>query len=93
VPTEAWGETNSQTAEMWFRTSESGVLLTMQNEAFGERPTGWWPMLIVDSDGKLRGRMRYPGDSATLMSRERVDDDTWHHVVLTANSEGQLLIL
>jgi RHS repeat-associated protein len=93
VPTEAWGETDSQSIELWFKTSESGVLVGMQDTEFGERPTGWWPMLLVDRDGMLRARLRYPGDDTTLISNRTVNDDSWHHVVLSGTSEGQVLYL
>ncbi|TDC19778.1 DNRLRE domain-containing protein, partial [Streptomyces sp. 8K308] len=93
VPTEAWGDTAAQTIELWFRTTDSGVLVSMQNQPLGTTPTGWWPMLLVDQDGYLRGRLRYPGDATTLRSRERVDDGEWHHVALTGNADGQALFL
>ncbi|WP_432747297.1 DNRLRE domain-containing protein [Streptomyces sp. JH002] len=93
VPTDAWGDTSAQTIELWFRTSGSGVLVSMQDKPLGTTPDNWWPMLLVDEQGKLRGRLRYPGDSTTLLSNVRVDDDVWHHVILTGSEEGQALFL
>ncbi|WP_461032685.1 LamG-like jellyroll fold domain-containing protein [Streptomyces mayteni] len=93
VPTDAWGDTAAQTVELWFRTTESGVLVSMQNQPLGTTPTSWWPMLLVDQDGYLRGRLRYPGDATTLRSRARVDDGEWHHVALTGTQEAQILFL
>ncbi len=93
IPAEAWGTSSRQTVELWFRTDSHGVLIGMQDVPFGETAAGWWPMLLVDSDGMLRGRFRYPGDSTTLMSAEPVDDDAWHHVVLTGDAGGQALFL
>ncbi|WP_129838069.1 LamG-like jellyroll fold domain-containing protein [Streptomyces sp. RFCAC02] len=88
VPREAWGTSGEQTVELWFRTSESGVIVGMQNTPMTETPTGWWPVLLVDGNGKLRGRLR-PGEDATLTSQRRVDDDQWHHVLLSASATGQ----
>lgn len=93
VPTEAWGDTDEQTVELWFKTSGSGVLISMQDKPLGTTPDNWWPMLLVDEQGMLRGRLRYPGDSSTLWSKERVDDDIWHHVLLTGGRFGQALFI
>ncbi|TDC70012.1 LamG-like jellyroll fold domain-containing protein, partial [Streptomyces hainanensis] len=93
VPTDAWGDTDAQTIELWFRTTDSGVLVSMQDKPLGTTATEWWPMLLVDQDGFLRGRLRYPGDSTTLRSSQRVDDGQWHHVALTGSAQGQLLVL
>ncbi|GAA1916612.1 hypothetical protein GCM10009716_27230 [Streptomyces sodiiphilus] len=93
VPNEAWGETDEQAVELWFRTEESGVLVAMQDAEFGETPTGWWPMLLVDDDGRLRGRFRYPGDSTSLVSTHYVDDGKWHHVILAATADSQVLYI
>ncbi|MFD5318542.1 LamG-like jellyroll fold domain-containing protein [Streptomyces sp. NPDC127098] len=93
VPTEAWGDTSAQTVELWFRTTDSGVLVSMQNQPLGTTPTSWWPMLLVDEDGRLRGRFRNNGSDTTLRSREPVDDGRWHHVALTGNADAQVLFI
>ncbi|SFC83822.1 LamG-like jellyroll fold domain-containing protein [Streptomyces aidingensis] len=93
IPAEAWGTTGRQTVELWFRTDSHGVLIGMQDAPFGDDATAWWPMLLVDSDGMLRGRFRFPGDDTTLMSQTAVDDDEWHHALLTGDSSGQALFL
>ncbi|MFJ3549189.1 LamG-like jellyroll fold domain-containing protein [Streptomyces sp. NPDC090114] len=89
VPAEAFGDQAAMTVELWFRTSGSGVLVTMQDTVFGDAPTGWRPMLLVDADGKVRGK--FTPDASSLLSKSRVDDDEWHHVMLTGGSDAQAL--
>ncbi len=91
VPAEAFGESAAMTVELWFRTSNSGVLVTMQNAGFGDTPTGWRPMLLVDADGKVRGK--FTPEAGSLFSKDRVDDDEWHHVMLTGGVDAQALYL
>ncbi|MEV7679883.1 LamG-like jellyroll fold domain-containing protein [Streptomyces sp. NPDC088341] len=89
VPVEALGTTTTPSAEMWFRTTKPGVLLSMQDKELGETPSQWRPILLVDSDGKLRGR--FTGGSGVVTSKSAVTDDRWHQVVLTTSQGQQLL--
>ncbi|UUU25524.1 LamG-like jellyroll fold domain-containing protein [Streptomyces sp. DSM 40750] len=91
VPTESLGTGTEMAVELWFRTTEPGVLATMQNAEFGETPTGWRPMLVIDADGKLRGK--FSPDATSILSRSVVTDGKWHHVVLTGNSGAQALYI
>lgn len=50
------------------------------------------PVLYVGSDGKLRGRF-WNGNAATMASPSPVNDDQWHHVVLTGAHNTQSLFL
>lgn len=93
VPVESLGTKTSMSLELWFKTSEpGGVLVSNQNAEFGEAPaSGWTPMLLIDPDGKLRGRFSF--DANPLLSRETVTDNEWHHVLLTGNEGIQALFL
>ncbi|WP_233221395.1 LamG-like jellyroll fold domain-containing protein [Streptomyces carminius] len=91
VPTEALGTNAAMSIELWFKGTEPGVLVTTQNAELGETPTGWRPMLLIDPDGKLRGRFQ-PGDS-TILSQKAVTDGKWHHAVLAGDAEAQALYL
>ncbi|MDH2387249.1 DNRLRE domain-containing protein [Streptomyces sp. HNM0663] len=91
VPAEAVGEGDEMSVEMWFKTTEPGVLATMQNAEFGETPTAWQPMLLIDSEGKLRGRFTH--EATSLMSQQPVTDGEWHHVILAGNEAAQALTL
>lgn len=89
MPVESLGTNTAMSVELWFRTSDPGVLVTNQNADFGDTPTNWRPMLLIDSDGKLRGR--FSGGASAILSRQAVTDGKWHHVLLTGNEGVQAL--
>ncbi|MGW4458869.1 LamG-like jellyroll fold domain-containing protein [Streptomyces albidoflavus] len=92
VPSEGLGAGTEMSVELWFRTTEpGGVLLTQQNGEFGDTPTGWRPMLLIDADGILRGK--FTPDATSMLSKEPVTDGQWHHVLLTGNEAIQLLFV
>ncbi|MFE9989800.1 LamG-like jellyroll fold domain-containing protein [Streptomyces sp. NPDC005381] len=91
VPAESLGTGTSMTVEMWFKTQSQGVLATMQNADLGDTPTGWRPMLLIDADGKLRGKFQPDADS--LLSHSTVTDNDWHHAVLMGDLDSQALYL
>ncbi|WP_343244633.1 LamG-like jellyroll fold domain-containing protein [Streptomyces sp. SID11385] len=91
VPAESLGTGTDMSVELWFRTKKRGVLATMQNSEFGDTPTGWRPMLVIDADGRVRGKFQPDNDS--LLSRTTVTDNAWHHVVLTGTADGSALYL
>ncbi|MGW5768767.1 LamG-like jellyroll fold domain-containing protein [Streptomyces longwoodensis] len=91
LPVESLGTSTAMSLELWFKTTGPGVLATNQDAEFGDTPAGWRPMLLIDAAGKLRGRLSSAGSS--LLSKETVTDDKWHHVLLTGNAGIQALIL
>ncbi|MEV7439461.1 LamG-like jellyroll fold domain-containing protein [Streptomyces griseoviridis] len=91
VPSETIGINTAMSLELWFKTADPGVLVSNQNADFGDTPTGWRPMLLIDSDGKLRGR--FSGTGSSLLSKAKVTDDAWHHVILTGNQGIQALFI
>ncbi|MFF3503172.1 LamG-like jellyroll fold domain-containing protein [Streptomyces sp. NPDC003247] len=91
MPVESLGTNTAMSLELWFKTAGAGVLVSNQDADFGDTPTGWRPMLLIDADGKLRGRFSGTGDS--LLSKGTVTDDTWHHVMLTGNVGMQALFI
>ncbi|MFD8736556.1 LamG-like jellyroll fold domain-containing protein [Streptomyces sp. NPDC059618] len=91
VPVESLGTATAMSVELWFKTTDPGVLVTNQNAEFGNTPTGWRPMLLIDADGKLRGR--FTPTASSLLSKSAVTDDKWHHVLLTGNEGAQALFL
>nr|WP_308050354.1 LamG-like jellyroll fold domain-containing protein [Streptomyces sp. TRM72054] len=90
VPVESLGTGTSMSVELWFKTSGSGVLVTNHDAEFGEVAHGR-PMLLIDSDGKLRGR--FSNAAASIFSIETVTDNKWHHVLLTGNEGIQALFI
>nr|WP_311137481.1 DNRLRE domain-containing protein [Streptomyces sp. I6] len=81
--------------EMWFKTTQPGVLATLQNAAAGERPTRYSPYLSVDGTGRLRGQFfttEHAG-AKPIVSTQAVNDNAWHHAVLTSAATTQTLYL
>ncbi|WP_440072695.1 LamG-like jellyroll fold domain-containing protein [Streptosporangium sp. OZ121] len=75
--------------EAWFKTSQSGVLMAAGTQETSGIP--WGPMLYVGTDGKLRGSLA--AVAAPITSTGVVNDNTWHHVVLTVSGQNQTLFL
>ncbi|MFJ9121900.1 LamG-like jellyroll fold domain-containing protein [Streptomyces sp. NPDC102394] len=91
MPAETLGTKTAMSVELWFKTKTQGVLVSNQNADIGDTPTSWRPLLLIDSDGKLRGR--FSGGAASLISQSAVTDDKWHHVLLTGNEGIQALFV
>ncbi|WP_370939367.1 LamG-like jellyroll fold domain-containing protein [Amycolatopsis sp. cg13] len=78
--------------EMWFKTSQGGPLFGYQRAPIGSTPTGAVPVLYVGTDGKLRGQF-WNGGVGPITSAEAVNNDQWHHVVLSGSLATQTLYL
>ncbi|MEV4260224.1 RHS repeat-associated core domain-containing protein [Kribbella sp. NPDC049584] len=83
-----------EAVEMWFKTSggTSQPLLGYQKERLGSTTTGGMPVLYVGADGKLRGQF-WHGSAAPMSSSALVNDNQWHHVVLSSMGTRQSLYL
>ncbi|MFE1507986.1 LamG-like jellyroll fold domain-containing protein [Streptomyces sp. NPDC058726] len=93
LPDQLVSDTPYLTAELWFRTTGSGVLLSYQDHTLEEATTGkYTPALYVGTDGKLRGEF-WNGTAAPITSASTVNDGTWHHAALTAAGNTQTLYL
>ncbi|HEU5109605.1 MAG TPA: LamG-like jellyroll fold domain-containing protein, partial [Micromonosporaceae bacterium] len=81
--------------ELWFRIGPSqvgGPLLGYQDRDFTAAAGTGVPVLYVGTDGVLRGQFA-TGAPAPLASPVRVNDDRWHHVVLSAMGTTQTMYL
>lgn len=81
--------------EMWFKTTSGGPLLGMQHYEFkqGATPsTPQMPVLWVGTDGKLRGNF-WTGKAESITTTGTVNNDQWHHVVLSGSVGTQSLFL
>ncbi|MFJ4498584.1 DNRLRE domain-containing protein [Streptomyces sp. NPDC088864] len=93
LPDQLISDTPYLTAELWFRTTGSGVLLSYQDHTLEEATVGKnTPALYVGTDGKLRGEF-WNGKAAPITSGTTVNDGTWHHAALTAAGNTQTLYL
>ncbi|MFE7488598.1 LamG-like jellyroll fold domain-containing protein [Kitasatospora sp. NPDC057541] len=79
-------------AELWFRTTGPGVLLSVQSEPMNAAPYNTVPALYVGSDGRLRG-WYYGISDGPITSSAAVTDGSWHHAVLSAGQGTQSLYL
>jgi len=75
--------------EAWFKTAASGVIVAAGTQETSGVARG--PMLYVGTDGKLRGSL--DAVSSPITSSGTVNDDAWHHVVLTVTGAEQKLYL
>ncbi|WP_163569950.1 LamG domain-containing protein [Fodinicola feengrottensis] len=82
----------SLSAELWFKTTSSGVLLGQQNTALTATPTQFVPVLYVGTDGKLRGQW-WQGGINPITSAATVNDGNWHHAVISGAINTQTLYL
>ncbi|MEV8635800.1 LamG-like jellyroll fold domain-containing protein [Streptosporangium sp. NPDC051023] len=90
LPANIVGQLGDQlSVETWFKTSQSGVLVAAGTQETSGIP--WGPMLYVGTDGKLRGSLA--AVAAPITTTGTVNDDAWHHVVLTAAGTAQTLYL
>ena len=74
-----------QTFETWFKTTASGVILSVTGAgsvpSSPGTPSGWVPALYVGTDGKVYASMFWHGDtSAQVVSTGTFNDGNWHHV-------------
>lgn len=92
LPTGIVRKSRELTVELWFRTSTGGPLFGTQNQPDGTTPTGAVPILYVDTDGKLRGQF-WTGAVNQIVSASAVNDNQWHHVVLSSTLTAQTLFL
>ena len=71
------------TISLRFKTAGTGAILGYQNvEALNGTPTEWIPILMITSDGKLKGTLwTGPGTGAIqAISTGTVNDGNWHQV-------------
>lgn len=87
--------TMTAAVELWFRTTSGGVLASYADQPAGQTPSQWTPILYVGQDGLLRGgfRSERPAGPWQVVSETEVNDDRWHHVVLSGFVDSQTLYL
>jgi RHS repeat-associated protein len=95
LPEKLISESMSSSVELWFRTTEDGVLVSYADREFPATATQSTPVLYVGTDGLLYGGFatRGTGGSRQIVSTAEVADDRWHHAVLSAAVDSQTLYL
>ncbi|KAA2258748.1 DNRLRE domain-containing protein [Solihabitans fulvus] len=87
--------TMSLSAELWFKTTSHGTLLSYADQSFPTgSPSRSTPVLYVGTDGLLYGgfSLRDNGGPRQITGPQ-VNDGKWHHAVLSAAIDTQVLYL
>ncbi|TNH22815.1 hypothetical protein FHG89_28290 [Micromonospora orduensis] len=99
LPPEDMPGTGPNSVELWFKmpagNTAGGVLYGYQASPVAD-PTvtgNWTPALYVGTDGKLRGGFWTGSSTRVITSAGAVNDNKWHHVVLSAATATQSLYL
>ncbi|MFL6125309.1 LamG-like jellyroll fold domain-containing protein [Actinophytocola sp.] len=92
LPTGTVRKSRELTVELWFRTGSGGPLLSAQNQPTGTTPTAAVPFLYVGTDGKLHAQF-WTGSVNQIVSPSTVNNNQWHHVVLSSTLNSQTLFL
>ncbi|MFJ3582348.1 LamG-like jellyroll fold domain-containing protein [Streptomyces sp. NPDC090127] len=82
--------------EVWFKTDKAGgALVGFQDAPVGPTaPVRYNPVLAIDAAGKLRGAFeKADGGLVPITSATAVNNDVWHHAVLTSTATNQTLYL
>ncbi|MCP4439283.1 MAG: T9SS type A sorting domain-containing protein, partial [Aureispira sp.] len=82
----------AMTISMWFKTTAggTGVLVGQQNvPIYQSGLANWTPILYVRQDGQLHASFWNGSNSNENDSTFLVNDDMWHHVVITGDASGQ----
>ncbi|HYN93017.1 MAG TPA: polymorphic toxin-type HINT domain-containing protein [Pilimelia sp.] len=96
LPNGALKKSRDGAVELWFnvnQTGQAGPLLGYQDKAVGTAATKAVPVLYVGTDGRLRGQFATTGVPAPIIAPQLVNDGKWHHVVLAAMGDKQILYL
>ena len=73
---------------------QKGVLLGYQNTTVGTQPNQFIPIIMLQSDGKLRCILWTTSNTdITVLSTKTVDDGNWHTVYFSAKSNSIALYL
>lgn len=82
------------TFDIWFKTSNGGVILGQQSGPPYAIPNHWVPGLYVGTDGKVRAEMFWKGSIDPITSTNPVNDGVnFHNAVVVYDGANQSLYL
>lgn len=98
IPYAALHSSSDRSVELWFKTASPGVILADQSVTIAGATAAsgtWTPVMYVGSDGKLRGHFwSVSGSGSTdFGSTKLVNDNAWHHAVLSVSGSTQTMYL
>ncbi len=74
---------------LWFKTSTQGGLIGHQTDFLPQASGQLVPILYIQPNGKLSARFWNGSVGNTNTNTTVLNDDTWHHVVITTSSSIQ----
>jgi hypothetical protein len=78
--------TTTGSFSVWIKTSNSDQgILGMQDVAPGNTSNWWVSILGVTTAGKIRATWGWQNTELTITSTRSVNDNLWHHLVITSN--------
>ncbi|MDW3194698.1 MAG: LamG domain-containing protein [Cytophagales bacterium] len=81
------------TVSLWFKTSTGGALIGHQSEVLGGSASQWVPVLYVRQDETLAATF-WTGSVVNMNESElQMNDNQWHHVVITADGTEQKIYI
>ena len=81
--------TNDYSISIWFKTNNTSDEMVMISKGYNPR---WKLYLDGDGDNKLKFEHRTLSDAVEIDSNSALNDDEWHHAVITADRDGSLLM-
>ena len=88
LPKELFRKPANITLEAWFKTKTGGVIFGYQRGPFPTGGGSYVPAVHVGTDGRLRAELWF-AHMRPVVSAGPVNDDQWHHVCLTADSNAK----
>jgi hypothetical protein len=78
--------------QSWFRTTSGGVIIGIQDSAYGATSQYWNPLLYVGTDGKLYGGI-WTTAPQQVVSVQGLADGAWRHAALSYDGSTVTLYL
>jgi RHS repeat-associated protein len=96
LPKGALKKSRDSAVEVWFKatsTSSGGPLIGYQDKAVGTASTIGVPVLYAGTDGRLHGQFWNGAIAPMVAAGKPVNDNKWHHAVLSSMGATQTLYL
>ncbi|MFA7654756.1 MAG: LamG domain-containing protein, partial [Candidatus Dojkabacteria bacterium] len=89
------GVNNVLTVSLWFKTASTarGVLVDFSDSQPFNTPNAHLPILLIQSDGKIRAEYWTGTLQDIITSSTIVNDGNWHHISFVGNTSSQSLYI
>ena len=79
--------------ELWFQTTNGGVILGQQTSPPFQTPAGFVPGIYLGTDKFLRVEMFWTGSGNPITTTNNVADGNFHHLAVTYDGTNQVVWL